>query len=47
MHAFVPNLNVGAHVDGHQNAFSMQISINFGENILRLSCILSFLRFWT
>jgi len=31
--------DVGAHMDGHQHGVSIQISINLGKKLLRISCI--------
>ena len=58
MFLLVSGNHVGAHPDGHQHGVSIQIFINLGGKLLRISRIrkiamtlysylLSFLRFWT
>ena len=36
---FLSGRHVGAHTDGHQHGVSIQISINLGKKVLRISCI--------
>jgi len=39
MFLLVSGRHVGAHTDGHQHGFSIQISINLGKKFLHISCI--------
>ena len=39
MFLLVSGRHVGAHPDGHQPSVSIQISINLGKKLLRISCI--------
>ena len=39
MFLLVSGRHVGAHPDGHQHGVFIQISLNLGKNILRISCL--------
>jgi len=40
MFLLVSGRHVGAHPNGHQHGFSIQISTNSGKKFLRISCII-------
>ena len=46
MFLMVSSRRVGAQLDGHKNDVSIQISINLGKKLLRLSSIRKFAVCW-
>ena len=41
MFLLVSGRHVGVHLDGHQHRVSIQISVNLGKKLLRISCMCS------